>query len=642
MDVSGTLRISYERNTLVVDGPADLLFSWGNRVFFVTAAGFRIDEKNERYIFYNEANLHEVLVETIEFLREENISCEIDEPIARLLKKFDAEGDIIEEARKAGLESKNSSTVPEYELTLVRKLKNYQLRGLHHLLSVKNGANFSVPGSGKTTVIYAAFDYLRNQNVVDQLLVIGPRSSFYPWEDESEACFGMPLKSARLTGLPPDRKKIYFDSSGYELFLCTYQTAERDRDEIIDLCRRSRFFVVIDESHNVKKLEGGVWADTVLAIAPYATVRAILSGTPIPNDYTDLWTQITFLWPRKQVLGDSSFYKSRCADEAEIELIRREVQPFFFRVKKKDLGLPPQKFNLTECDLNPHQAKIYRALSIKFLREIELEPSGFHELRKWRRAKVVRLMQAASNPTLLARYSNEFDVPPISGESVPLTELIREYPRYERPSKMERAVQLVLESFERTEKIIVWTFFVHNIEMLKVWFEKDYGIETFVVYGLVPRDESEDIEFNREQQIVGFKKSTGPSVLLANPAACAESISLHKACRHAVYLDRTFNCGQYMQSLDRIHRIGLGPNESATYDVLLAKNTIDETIQRRLDEKQANMMRLLEEELPRGTFEVEEKHMAQTDKEEAIDFEETVQDIRKQLEGPVEYGDQTI
>lgn len=117
---------------------------------------------------------------------------------------------------------------------------------------------------------------------------------------------------------------------------------------------------------------------------------------------------------------------------------------------------------------------------------------------------------------------------------------------------------------------------------------------------------------------------------MANPAACAESISLHKVCHHAIYLDRTFNCGQYLQSLDRIHRIGLKRDEIVTYHLIVANNTIDETIDRRLVEKEEMMLNLLDGDLPIGTFAVEDKQLGQSEDEERIDFEETLKDIIKQ------------
>ena len=623
-------KLRVKNSVLIVEaGEGEQIFEWDHRIFFATAAGYQLDDLHNRYLLHDQRQIHDVLRETVSYLSEEGIEFQTDETVTKLLKQFQTEQREYEEATRTGLQIRPSKKPVRASLRLIRQLKPYQQRGLEHLLGVKYGANFSVPGSGKTTVIYAAFDILRREDIVDKLLVIGPRSCFLPWEEESASCFGHSLKSARLTGSKMTRQISYLQSDEYDLFLCTYQTATNDVDELISLCKRHRLFVVIDESHNIKRLEGGVWSEAMLSIAPHAVRRAILSGTPVPNDYTDLWTQITFLWPRKQILRDRTSYRYRCEDKTELEVIQRAVRPFFFRASKSDLGLPPVKMNRQKCDLNPYQASIYRALSVKFLREIAVQSDERQQLRQWRKARMVRLIQAASNPALLAQYSEEFDIPPFSGEGVSIVKLIDRYPQFEVPAKIELANRLVHELLTQGEKVIVWTSFVHNIRMLEHLLQE---IKPFIVYGAVPQDESEDVEFNREQQIRQFKEASWPTVLLANPAACAESISLHRACHHALYLDRTFNCGQYMQSLDRIHRIGLKPNEVVTYHILIARDTIDETVDRRLNEKQANMLHLLEDELPVGTFEIEEHQMEPSEDEETVDFEETLKDLRKRFE----------
>ena len=157
--------------------------------------------------------------------------------------------------------------------------------------------------------------------------------------------------------------------------------------------------------------------------------------------------------------------------------------------------------------------------------------------------------------------------------------------------------------------------------------EKD--IQNFIIYGAVPKDEDSDIEFNREQQIRDFKESKKSCALVANPAACAESISLHKICHDAIYLDRTFDCGQYLQSLDRLHRIGLTASEVVTYHILFSNNSIDETIDRRLKEKEQSMLKILEDDLPIGGLQAEEHAMAQSEQEELDDFNEAIKDIKQ-------------
>ena len=75
----------------------------------------------------------------------------------------------------------------------------------------------------------------------------------------------------------------------------------------------------------------------------------------------------------------------------------------------------------------------------------------------------------------------------------------------------------------------------------------------------MPKDEEDDPSDNREIRIENFKTESDCNLLIANPASLAESVSLHKSCHNAIYLDRTYNGGHYMQSLERIHRIGIPP-----------------------------------------------------------------------------------
>jgi SNF2 family DNA or RNA helicase len=394
------------------------------------ATGFLLDESAETYSLPDPSRLPDTLRETVEYLREEGIAFESDSAVETLVALQSSEEKEYESAlRQGSVAGSFDALSPDF----VRVLKPHQRRDIAHLLAVGNGANFSVPGGGKTTVVYAAFDFLKTRGVVSKLLVIGPLSCFQPWEDEAIACFGKPLRAARLTGARSARLSLYLQASEYDLLLCSYQTAANDFDDILDLCKAGSVMMVIDESHNIKRIGGGVRAEAVLKLAPYAARRVILSGTPMPNDFTDLWTQFTFLWPARRPLGDSASYRSRCEDREAWPAIRAEVRPLFTRTTKQELGLPPVRFEQVQCTMSPLQRQIYHALSVKFLRELDLQPEDQRALREWRKARMVRLIQAASNPALLAKYSEEFEVPPLEAEGIPIVRLIERYPQFEIP-----------------------------------------------------------------------------------------------------------------------------------------------------------------------------------------------------------------
>jgi len=620
------IEINIKNNILYIKDSSLDIFEWEHKLFFTVVVGYQADLKNRQYKFTNRKKITETIKETIDYFEEKDLKYDVDSEVKNIIEKMRNDQKEFENAFTKGIEilKKQISDVDIHNF--IRALKPYQEKGVEHLLEVKHGANFSVPGSGKTSVIYALYNVLKNKKIIDLLLVIGPRSCFMPWEEEAENCFGKKIKNARLTGTKISRRSIYLQAFKFDLLLCNYQTATNDINEIIELSKKYKVLMVIDESHNIKRFEDGVWSEAIIDIGQYATRRAILTGTPMPNSYIDLWTQFTFLWPGGQVLGDKVSFRYQCDNEHNFTKIKESIKPFYFRVTKNDLKLPPMNFIVKKYDMNLYQKRIYHSLAVEFLQELEIQPEEKMILRQWRKAKMIRLMQAASNPTLLRLYSEEFNIPPISSKVSSLIELIDKYPKFEIPGKFEYAIKLIYKLLSDGKKVILWTSFIHNIKMLKKLLK---DTNPFIVYGAVPKDETEDLEFNREQQINNFKSSKKPTILIANPAACAESISLHKVCHDAIYLDRNFNCGQYMQSLDRIHRIGLTKDEIVNYYLLISKDSIDETINRRLKEKQNNMLKLLEDELPIGTFEVEDYQMEFNEDEEERDFEETIKDLKK-------------
>ena len=84
-------------------------------------------------------------------------------------------------------------------------------------------------------------------------------------------------------------------------------------------------------------------------------------------------------------------------------------------------------------------------------------------------------------------------------------------------------------------------------------------------------------------------------VMIANPQACGEGISLHKVCHYAIYLDRNFNAAYFLQSIDRIHRLGLEKDIDTTIEILISENSIDEVLISRLNDKIKAMGHILED-----------------------------------------------
>ena len=538
---------------------------------------------------------------------------EVCKPIQQALQLIHKDADFFQDALSLGEKIKNKKEHnPNLPNIFHRQLKDYQKESVEHMITLGNAANFSVPGSGKTTIAYAAISRWLEDGIVEKIFVIGPTASFLPWEEEYVACFNKKIRSCRISGNLAREFPNLGDS--YDLFLTHFNTAMYRQWELQKFMEKWKTVLIIDESHYIKSPELRRWASTAINIAPYAKRRIILSGTPMPNNAKDLWTQITFLWPNNYPLGNQTIYNNY-ANKHGIGKYKSILDSLFCRIKKNDLKLPKPEWIPHEVQLNTRQQEIYDVIAAKTLKEIdETNIQEQAKLQKFRIARMIRLLQTASNPSLLYEMSSEFDVNSdtfseefglpaekikLPGIENSINEKITNYSKFEIPSKMVKASQLARDLFDKGNKVIIWNSFIHNMTMFKSQLLAD--LKPIVINGNTPK-EINDPE-NRDELINEFKNSTEPKILIASAASLGESVSLHKnsqgqkVCNHAIYLDRNFNGAQYMQSMDRIHRIGMDESVKVEDHIITAKNTIDEVINRRLNEKWTDMLNALNDDM---------------------------------------------
>jgi SNF2 family DNA or RNA helicase len=228
----------------------------------------------------------------------------------------------------------------------------------------------------------------------------------------------------------------------------------------------------------------------------------------------------------------------------------------------------------------------------------ELVRSGQRDLVRLGQC-VLHLVQAAVNPALLsetpdlpaaASFSPVAAIPALPGE---LLDALREYDRLETPWKYRRLALLLEERAAKGRKVIVWSSFPDNLERLRILLAR---YSPAVIHGRVPsRQARPRAALTRDRELARFREDKSCRVLLANPAATGEGISLHHACHDAVYMDRTFNAVHYLQSVDRIHRLGMAADQETTITFLISAGTLDEAVANRLQEKAERLGQVLED-----------------------------------------------
>lgn len=474
-----------------------------------------------------------------------------------------------------------------------RQLRDFQDRDLSRLLALPNGANFSVPGAGKTTVTYALYEAERKAGRVNRLLVVAPLSAFEAWNTEAAECFGAQAPTIEAYDGGPISPKA-------EIVLTNYHRLANasSYNALAQWVTAMPTHVVLDEAHRVKRGWSGEWGRACLSLAYLAARRDILTGTPAPQGFKDLEALFDFAWPgqARSILPEALFLRGH-GDMAG-DKVAESISPLFVRTTKLDLGLPAVNFSVQPTALVGLQKEIYSALRHD---TGQLVLSRREEMDFARMGQVVMyLLEAACNPQLLAAGSSEFDPlefrhPPmaIPNESR-LRELVGRYALYETPPKFLALARIVQDNAAMGRKTLVWTNFVRNISTLERMLAR---YKPAAVHGGVPsRVSTLYAPRFREDEIARFRDPmSGCMVLLANPAAMSEGISLHRECQDAVYVDRTFNAGQYLQSLDRIHRLGLRSDQIPNVTFLETVGTIDEVVNRRIKDKAARLGRILDD-----------------------------------------------
>jgi SNF2 family DNA or RNA helicase len=489
-----------------------------------------------------------------------------------------------------------------------RRLRPHQLDGVAHALTSINAANFSVPGSGKTITTLAASIAHIQASTINLVVVVGPLACFDPWEQETRAATGDRISVRRIRGNAASRRAAYEQISAGQVMLLSFAIAAADQLLLLSLFKKWKVMLVVDESHRIKRFRGGVWAPALMELARHARVRLILSGTPMPQSGKDLYTQLNVLWPDGLLTGTRDAFATQVDGNFASVLVK--VGPFVSRTPKEALGLPPYDVQGHQVDLRGTQAEIYELISNQFRRRLRDAQTWQDKLNALRRGRPIRLLQAAANPALLNSRDSYYRLPPLGDRPPTLMDRLAAYEHHEVPAKSVAALDLVASIIEKGEKVVCWSNFVSNLDHFRHLVRRRLGVSCFQIDGRVPsgndalRDdpseghEAPEDEDTRELIIRRFLRQVGPAVLVTNPASCSESISLHSSCHNAIYLDRTYDCALFLQSIDRIHRLGLPPGTKVTIHILLATYnggpTIDHLVDASLLAKDASMRLLLE------------------------------------------------
>ncbi|GHU90458.1 DNA helicase [Clostridia bacterium] len=504
---------------------------------------------------------------------------------------------------RLGVELKNrdKKLIPRFEEyksivdgAMVRPLRDKQMWDSFFICVMQKSGNFSVPGSGKTASVLGMYAYLKSKDLVRRIVVVCPKSAFGSWIDEFGFCFGekeelrlFNLHTPEYNATQARRLALKYESGGRNLILINYESIGTYRNEIQALID-AQTLLVFDEIHRVKRV-GGEYAQNAVAIAKAASYVVAMTGTPIPNTYTDIYNFLHILFPDEY----DEFFRFdlrmlRNPTQGDVREVNDKLQPFFCRTTKQQLLVPEANADeILSLKASETEGRLFEILRRKYIRN--------------RLTLMLRLLQLETNPALLLNKLDLCDFRYILDDSAEVNEI--DFVDYSEdmknliascgtPTKFSRCVDLVKSLAAQDKPVIVWCIFIDSITRLGQAFEKS-GVKTMCITGNVPLED--------RQRILSQFKNGEFTVLLTNPHTLAESVSLHSVCHDAVYYEYSYNLVHLLQSKDRIHRLGLSPEQYTqyyflqnVYDTAGGDWSLDEQIYLRLIEKEQTMLRAID------------------------------------------------
>ncbi len=428
----------------------------------------------------------------------------------------------------------------------------HQLEGTEFLRSNERAALFDEQGLGKSKQLIDAIAAQIEAGALAGALIVCPNGLKTNWAQEIAKFSDLPTA---VFGAGRKARRTSFAKLRAAFYVINYEAVNAELAALRALLRFKPMALVLDESHRIKTPEAKV-TDAVLQLRASARRRYILSGTPVANKPDDLWSQFYFLDDGETLGATLSEFRNRYRNAGGGYVALHDLRQRIGRMSKRRLkdtavSLPVKTIRRLRLKMTGNQLKLYDSMRNELAVWVE-SMDGQQVLKEAETilARLVRLAQLASDPSMLDMSYDE------------------------QPCKLLALDGLLEEILSRqsARKVIVWTSFVANVTTLK---RRYAPLRPVSLYGALTGAE-------RDASVRAFKNDPKVKLMVANPAAAREGLTLTEA-NVAIYLDRTFNLVDYLQSQDRIHRIS--QTRDCEIVLLLAKNSIDEFVDFCLEQK---------------------------------------------------------
>ncbi|MFB6367563.1 DEAD/DEAH box helicase [Paenibacillus elgii] len=449
---------------------------------------------------------------------------------------------------------------------LQAELRKYQQDGVSWLLFMRKfglGACLADDmGLGKTIQFIAYLLRVTEESEATRTapaLLICPTSVLGNWQKELER-FAPTLRVYLHYGPQRPKGEMFSEAiRDFDLVITSYNLAQMDETELSSITWNA---ICLDEAQNIKN----VYTKQSAAIRRLdARHRIALTGTPIENRLTELWSIFDFMNPG--YLGSLSEFQHRYVqpiekngDEALIGRVQKLIRPFLLRRVKKDpaiqLDLPDKYESKAYVTLTAEQAALYENVVEDLMQRLDtltgMEKKGLIL------ATLTKLKQICDHPAL---FLKERDSSSQENRSA--------------SAKVTRLLEMLQEAREEGDQCLIFTQFVEMGHMLKATVEQEMGERVFFLHGGVPKKQRDAMIASFQAPDVPAKDRIGVFILSLKAGGTGLNLT---AANHVFHFDRWWNPAVENQATDRAFRIG------QTRDVQVHKFVTLGTLEERIDE----------------------------------------------------------
>lgn len=478
---------------------------------------------------------------------------------------------------------RNMKTVDENDFevpaSLESVLRPYQTAGFTWLKTLYHNGFGGIladdMGLGKTlqTIAFLLSEYLEAKTTDNRrALIITPASLVFNWKNEF-SLFAPALPVRMVTGSADERRELIHGAQSRDILITSYELLKRDLEAYEGI---SFFCQIIDEAQYIKNHNTQA-ARAVKSID--AACRFALTGTPIENRLSELWSIFDYLMPGL-LYGYQRFRTEleipvvQNQDEAAMSRLQKMVRPFILRRLKKDVltDLPDKLEKCMYANMEGEQQKLYTA-HVQRIRML-LDKQSDEEFKTAKiqiLSELTKLRQLCCDPALI-------------------------YEKYESPSaKSAMCIDLIQNAVAGGHKVLLFSQFTSMLDNLQTAL-KEEGISYYVLTGDTPKEQ-------RLQLVENFNTDE-TNVFCISLKAGGTGLNL-TAADIVIHFDPWWNLAVQNQATDRAHRIGQ-TNVVNVYKLIM-KDTIEENIMKLQERKKELAEQVLSgEELGSGSFTREE------------------------------------